>query len=62
MLSTQGVGIDLILLPSIFTGGFLAAIGAPYLVRVMPNQVWRYVIPLYAFTIGLLGLTIGLDI
>jgi hypothetical protein len=40
----------------------LAAIGGPYLVRVMPNQVWRYVIPLYAFTIGLLGLTIGLDI
>ncbi|WP_233738197.1 TSUP family transporter [Halocatena pleomorpha] len=38
-LSTQGVSIDLVLLPSIFTGGFLAAIGAPYLVRVIPNQV-----------------------
>lgn len=61
-LSTQGVGVDLILLPSIFAGGFLASIGAPYLVRVIPNRVWRYVIPLYAFTIGVLGLTIGLDI
>lgn len=61
-LSTQGVAVDLLLLPSIFTGGFLAAIGAPYLVRVVPNQVWRYVIPLYAFTIGLLGVTIGLEV
>ncbi|WP_227380482.1 TSUP family transporter [Haladaptatus halobius] len=61
-LSTQGVAVDLVLLPSIFTGGFLAAIGAPYLVRVVPNQVWRYVIPLYAFTIGLLGVTIGLEV
>ncbi|XVH33413.1 TSUP family transporter (plasmid) [Haloferacaceae archaeon DSL9] len=61
-LSTQGVAVDLILLPSIFTAGFLAAVCAPYLVRVIPNHVWRYVIPLYAFTIGLLGLTFGLSI
>jgi uncharacterized protein len=62
VLSTQGVGVNLVLLPSIFAGGFLASIGAPYLVRVVPNRVWRYVIPLYAFTIGVLGLTIGIDV
>ena len=61
-ISAYGVEFDLILLPSIYTGGFVAAIGAPYLVRVVPNQVWRYAIPLYAFTIGVLGLFIGLDV
>lgn len=61
-LSTQGVEVDLVLLPSIFTAGFLAAVAAPYLVRVVPNRVWRYLIPLYAFGIGLLGLTIGLRV
>jgi uncharacterized protein len=61
-ISARGVELDLILLPSIYTGGFIAAIGAPYLVRVVPNQVWRYAIPLYAFTIGILGLFMGLEI
>ena len=61
-ITSAGVRVDLVLLPSIFTGGFLAAIAAPYLVRVLPNRVWRYVIPLYAFTIGVLALTIGLDV
>ena len=62
ILSTHGVAVDLQLLPSIFAGGFLAAIGAPYLVRIVPNRVWRYVIPLYAFAIGILGLTLGFDV
>lgn len=62
VISTQGVEVDLVLLPSVFTAGFLAAVAAPYLVRVVPNRVWRYVIPLYAFTIGILGLTFGLGV
>ncbi|ELZ12555.1 hypothetical protein C479_04142 [Halovivax asiaticus JCM 14624] len=57
-----GVPVDLQLLPSIFAGGFLAAIVGPYLVRVVPNTVWRYVIPLYAFGIGILGLAFGLGV
>ncbi|MFC4990310.1 TSUP family transporter [Saliphagus infecundisoli] len=61
-ISARGIELDLTLLPSIYTGGFIAAIGAPYLVRVVPNHVWRYVIPLYAFTIGVLGLFMGLEI
>ncbi len=53
LISFAGVNVDLVLLPSLFTGGFLAAISAPYIVRVLPNKVWQYVIPLYAFGIGI---------
>lgn len=52
-ISFAGVNVDLFLLPSIFTGGFFAAILAPYLVRVLPNKVWKALIPLYAFGIGI---------
>jgi len=51
-ISSIGVEIDLILLPSIFTGGFIASILAPYLTRVLPNKIWRYLIPVYAIGIG----------
>lgn len=40
------------LLPSVFLGGYLGALLAPYLLRVIPNRVWRYVIPTYALVIG----------
>ncbi len=53
LISAAGVSIDLILLPSIFTGGFIAALFAPYWVRVLPNNIWKYVIPVYAFGIGI---------
>ena len=51
-ISYAGVPIDLTLLPSLFTGGFFAALIAPYLVRITPNKIWRVVIPVYAFGIG----------
>ncbi|MBY9004074.1 MAG: hypothetical protein KGD73_08900 [Candidatus Lokiarchaeota archaeon] len=53
LISNAGVQADLSLLPSIFTGGFFAALVAPYLVRILPNKFWRYIIPIYAFGIGL---------
>lgn len=62
LVSRQGVPVDFSLFPSIYAGGFLAAIGAPYLVRVVPNRVWAYLIPLYAFSIGLFGLAIGIGL
>jgi uncharacterized membrane protein YfcA len=62
VLLAYGVPVDFQLFPSIFTGGFLAAIVAPYLVRVVPNGVWRYLIPVYAFGIGLAGLALGLGV
>ncbi|NHJ22857.1 MAG: sulfite exporter TauE/SafE family protein [Candidatus Lokiarchaeota archaeon] len=52
-ISFVGVEIDLVLLPSLFTGGFFAALSAPYLVRVLPNKIWKYFIPSYAFGIGI---------
>jgi len=52
-ISAIGVEVDLILLPSIFTGGFVASILAPYLTRVLPNRIWRYFIPIYAIGIGI---------
>jgi len=57
LISNYGVTIDFILLPSIFTGGFLAAIISPYMVRVLPNKIWRIVIPTYALCMGVLILT-----
>jgi uncharacterized protein len=62
LLFYQGVPVDLQLFPSIFAGGFVAAIVAPYLVRVVPNAVWRYLIPIYAFGIGIVGLLFGLNV
>lgn len=52
ILMLEGVSIDLVLLPSIFTGTFFASIGAPYCVRVFPNKLWRSLIPAYALSIG----------
>lgn len=56
LISFAGVNVDLVLLPSLFTGGFLAALSAPYLVRILPNKIWKYFIPSYAFGIGIFSL------
>ena len=53
LVSFAGVKIDLILLPSLVTGGFIAAMSAPYLVRVLPNKIWKYFIPFYTISIGI---------
>ena len=52
-ITNQIIEIDYLLLPSIFTGGFFAAIISPYLVRIFPNEIWRVVIPVYAIVIGI---------
>jgi len=56
LISFVGVEVDLVLLPSLFTGGFFAALFAPYLVRVLPNKIWKYFIPSYTFGIGIFSL------
>lgn len=55
-ITSYGVTIDYLLLPSIFTGGFIAALISPYMVRVIPNKIWKIVIPFYAIVIGLITL------
>jgi uncharacterized membrane protein YfcA len=52
LISFAGVNVDLVLLPSLFSGGFLAALSAPYLVRVLPNKIWKFLIPIYSIGIG----------
>ncbi len=56
LISSYGVTIDYVLLPSIFTGGFIAAILSPYMVRVLPNKIWSVVIPVYAICMGIISL------
>ncbi|MCK4688216.1 MAG: sulfite exporter TauE/SafE family protein [Candidatus Lokiarchaeota archaeon] len=56
LISFADIEVDLVLLPSLFTGGFFAALIAPYLVRVLPNKIWKYFIPIYAIGIGLFSL------
>jgi uncharacterized protein len=51
-ISAAGVEVDLVLLPSLWLGAFPAAVIAPYAVRVLPNRVWKYVIPVYALGIA----------
>lgn len=55
-ITAAGVNVDLVLLPSAFTGTFFAAIVGPYAVRVLPNKIWKIIIPTYAFTIGIVFL------
>jgi hypothetical protein len=52
VLKSQPIEIDFLLLPSVFTGGFIAALISPYMVRVVPNKLWKIVIPVYAISIG----------
>jgi hypothetical protein len=55
-ISAAGVAVDLTLLPSLWVGAFPAAVIAPYAVRVLPNRVWRYVIPVYALGVASVSL------
>jgi uncharacterized membrane protein YfcA len=47
-----GTQVDWRLLPWLWLGAFPAAIAGPYLVRVLPVRVWRFVVPVYATVIA----------
>jgi uncharacterized membrane protein YfcA len=53
-ITAAGVDLNFMLVPSLLAGSFLAAVVAPYTVRVLPNRIYRYVIPGYALTIGVI--------
>lgn len=52
-ISITAYDLNLMLLPSVFAGGFLAAILAPYTVRVLPNRILGYLVPGYALALAL---------
>ncbi len=52
-LEAAGVDLNFMLLPSLLAGSVLAAVISPYTVRVVPNRIYRYVIPGYALIIGI---------
>ena len=51
-LLKNGVNIDFVLLPSMMLGSILAVVFAPYLVRVLPEKLWKNVVPIYCCLIG----------
>jgi uncharacterized membrane protein YfcA len=55
-IGAVGVEVDLSLLPSLWLGALPAGVIGPYAVRVLPNRVWRYVIPIYAVGVAAVAL------
>lgn len=55
-ISAMGVNLDLTLLPSALAGSALAAVAAPYMVRILPNRIFSYLIPVYACVVGVIVL------
>lgn len=52
ILMVQGKLINYELLPSVLTGSFFAAQISPYLVKIIPSHIYRFVVPVYAIAIG----------
>lgn len=52
VLVALGTEVDWRLLPWLWAGALPAAVIAPYVVRVLPSRVWRYVIPVYAVAVA----------
>jgi uncharacterized membrane protein YfcA len=48
----HGVAIDFILLPSMMLGSVLSVVAAPYATRVLPEAIWRTVVPIYCCIIA----------
>jgi uncharacterized membrane protein YfcA len=46
-LLSSGVVVDYLLLPSFVIGTVLAAVGAPYTTRILPEKFWKIVVPVY---------------
>jgi uncharacterized membrane protein YfcA len=46
-LITSGVVVDYMLLPSFVLGTVIAAVGAPYTTRLLPEKFWKWCVPIY---------------
>jgi uncharacterized protein len=47
VLLSTGTVVDYMLLPSFVIGTILAAVGAPYTTRVIPEKFWKWSVPIY---------------
>jgi len=47
VLLSTGTIVDYMLLPSFVIGTILAAVGAPYTTRVIPEKFWKWTVPIY---------------
>ncbi len=56
MMLGQGVTIDFVLLPTMILGSVISVLLAPYAVRVLPERLWKGVLPAYCLVIGALTL------
>ncbi len=52
LVSTAGVTIDFVLLPTMMLATMIAAVAAPYFTRVFPERLWRFVVPTYALLVA----------
>ena len=46
-LLSAGIVVDYMLLPSFVIGTVVAAVAAPYVTRVLPENFWRWAVPIY---------------
>jgi uncharacterized protein len=56
-IEMAGANLNFVLIPSLLAGSLIAGITAPYMVRVVPNRIFRYIIPTYAFLVGIFAFT-----
>ena len=47
VLLGSGTTIDYILLPSFMLATMFSAVAAPYMTRVFPEKIWKFVVPAY---------------
>ena len=52
LMLTAGVTVDYVLLPSMMLATMVSAVAAPYATRVLPEKLWRYVVPIYCLVVA----------
>jgi len=51
-LLTSGVTLDYVLLPSLMIATIFSAVAAPYMIRVFPEKLWKFVVPAYCCVVA----------
>jgi uncharacterized membrane protein YfcA len=48
LMMSSGVQVDYILLPSFMLATMFSAVAAPYMTRVLPERIWKFIVPTYS--------------